>query len=140
MAYRSGTYTVTAMLGSRSASATVIVTPRDVRRGVTVVGRVARTRFATSEVWIHPNGKVAYLGTHEGGDRMYAIDISDPAKPMVVDSIKSNTRLVNDMQNTADGNYMVFTREGASDRKNGIVIADTHDPLHPKESRNSPTA
>jgi hypothetical protein len=27
---------------------------------------------------------------------------------------------------------MVFTREGASDRKNGIVIADTHDPLHPK--------
>jgi len=26
----------------------------------------------------------------------------------------------------------VFTREGAADRKNGIVIADTHDPLHPK--------
>lgn len=133
VAYRAGTYTVTAMLGSRSASATVIVTPRDVRRGVTVVGRVGRTRFATSEVWIHPNGKVAYLGTHEGGDLVYAIDISDPAKPVVVDSIKSNTRLVNDMQNTADGNYMVFTREGASDRKNGIVIADTHDPLHPKE-------
>ncbi len=64
---------------------------------------------------------------------MYALDISDPANPVVADSIKSNTRLVNDMQNTADGNYMVFTREGASDRKNGIVIADTHDPLHPKE-------
>ena len=45
----------------------------------------------------------------------------------------ANTRLVNDMQTTADGNYMVFTREGAADRKNGIVIADTHDPLHPKE-------
>jgi hypothetical protein len=27
---------------------------------------------------------------------------------------------------------MVLTREGAADRKNGIVIADTHDPLHPK--------
>ena len=52
---------------------------------------------------------------------------------MVVDSIQANTRLVNDMQTTADGNYMVFTREGAADRKNGIVIADTHDPLHPKE-------
>jgi hypothetical protein len=37
------------------------------------------------------------------------------------------------MQTTADGNYMVFTREGAADRKNGIVIADTRDPLHPKE-------
>jgi hypothetical protein len=33
---------------------------------------------------------------------------------------------------TADGNYMVITREGAADRKNGIVIADTRDPLHPK--------
>jgi hypothetical protein len=49
-----------------------------------------------------------------------------------VDSIQANTRLVNDMMTTPDGNYMVFTREGAADRKNGIVIADTRDPLHPK--------
>jgi hypothetical protein len=133
VAYRPGAYTVTATLGRRSASTTVTVRERDVRRSVTVVGRLPRTGFATSEVWIHPNGKVAYLGTHQGGDRVYAIDISDPAKPVVVDSIMANTRLVNDMQTTADGNYMVFTREGAADRKNGIVIADTHDPLHPKE-------
>ena len=103
------------------------------RRSVTVVGRLPRTAFPTSEVWIHPNGKVAYLGTHGGGDRVYAIDISDPGRPVIVDSIQANTRLVNDMQTTADGNYMVFTREGAADRKNGIVIADTRDPLHPKE-------
>jgi len=133
VAYRPGAYAVTATLGRRSASTTVTVRERDVRRSVTVVGRLPRTGFATSEVWIHPNGKVAYLGTHQGGDRVYAIDISDPGKPVVVDSIMANTRLVNDMQTTADGNYMVFTREGAADRKNGIVIADTHDPLHPKE-------
>ena len=133
VAYRPGIYTVTATLGRRAASATVKVRERDVRRSVTVVGRLPRTAFATSEVWIHPNGKVAYLGTHGGGDRVYAIDISNPARPVVVDSIQANTRLVNDMQTTADGNYMVFTREGAADRKNGIVIADTRDPLHPKE-------
>ena len=133
VAYRPGTYTVTATLGRRSASTTVEVGQRDVRRSVTVVGRLPRTAFLTSEVWIHPNGKVAYLGTHGGGDRVYALDISDPASPVVVDSLRANTRLVNDMQTTADGNYMVFTREGASDRKNGIVIADTRDPLHPKE-------
>ena len=133
VAYRPGMYTVTAAFGVRSVSTTVTVRERDVRRSVTVVGRVPRTGFATSEVWIHPNGKVAYLGTHMGGDRVYAIDISDPGKPLVVDSIRANTRLVNDMQTTADGNYMVFTREGAADRKNGIVIADTRDPLHPKE-------
>jgi hypothetical protein len=133
VAYRTGAYTVTATLGRRTASTTVTVGERDVRRSVTVVGRLPRTAFATSEVWIHPNGKVAYLGTHMGGDRVYAIDISDPANPVVMDSIMANTRLVNDMQTTADGNYMVFTREGAADRKNGIVIADTRDPLHPKE-------
>jgi len=133
VAYRPGAYTVTATLGRRSASTTVHVRQRDVRRSVSVVGRLPRTAFLTSEVWIHPNGKVAYLGTHGGGDRVYALDISDPSRPVVVDSLLANTRLVNDMQTTADGSYMVFTREGAADRKNGIVIADTRDPLHPKE-------
>jgi hypothetical protein len=133
VAYRTGVYAVTATFGRRAATATVTVGERDVRRSVTVVGRLPLTTFATSEVWIHPNGTVAYLGTHMGGDRVYAVDIRDPAKPVVVDSIQANTRLVNDMQTTADGNYMVFTREGAADRKNGIVIADTRDPLHPKE-------
>jgi hypothetical protein len=133
VAYRPGAYTVTATLGRHAASSSVTVREREVRRSVTVVGRLPRTAFATSEVWIHPNGTVAYLGTHMGGDRVYAIDISNPGNPVVVDSIMANTRLVNDMQTTPDGNYMVFTREGAADRKNGIVIADTHDPLHPKE-------
>ena len=134
VAYRPGIYTVTASLGRRSASTTVTV--ERARRAAVGHRRrpaAASRAFATSEVWIHPNGKVAYLGTHMGGDRVYAIDITDPGKPVVVDSIMANTRLVNDMQTTADGNYMVFTREGASDRKNGIVIADTRDPLHPKE-------
>jgi hypothetical protein len=133
VAYRPGAYTVTATLGRHAASSSVTVREREVRRSVTVVGRLPRTAFATSEVWIHPNGTVAYLGTHMGGDRVYAIDISNPGNPVVVDSIMANTRLVNDMQTTPDGNYMVFTREGAADRKNGIVIADTHNPLHPKE-------
>jgi hypothetical protein len=133
VAYRPGTYTVTALLGTRAASTTVTVTDRDVRRAITVVGRLPRTAFATSEVWLHPNGEVAYLGTHQGGDRVYAIDIRDPANPVVVDSILANTRLVNDMQTTPDGSYMVFTRESAADRQNGIVIADTRDPLHPRE-------
>jgi hypothetical protein len=132
VAYRPGDYLVTAALGGKAASAVVHVDERNIRRSVSVVGRLPVSAYATSEVWIHPNGAVAYLGTHMGGDRVYAIDISNPAAPHIVDSIQANTRLVNDMQTTADGNYMVFTREGAADRKNGIVIADTHDPLHPK--------
>ncbi|MEZ4456527.1 MAG: Ig-like domain-containing protein [Gemmatimonadales bacterium] len=130
--YQAGTYLVTATLGGRSAEATVTLAPRDVRRPVTVVGRLGRTRFTTEEVWIHPSGDYAYLGSGSGGDVLYAIDIRDPSRPVVTDSIISNTRRVNDVMSTPDGKYIVFTREGASDRRNGIVVASTEDPAHPK--------
>jgi len=131
-AYTPGEYVVTATQGARSAQAVVRVTARDVRRPLTVVGRLPRMRFSTEEVWVHPNGKYAYLGSGGGGDVMVAIDISDPAKPVITDSIVSNTRRVNDVMTTPDGKFLVFTREGASDRKNGIVICSLEDPAHPK--------
>ncbi len=131
--YEVGQYLVTGNLGSQSAVATVLVTPRDVRRKATVVGQLVRTKFQTSEVWIHPNGKVAYLGTTGGGDRLYSVDISDPAKPTIVDSVQDDMRTLNDVMTTADGKVLVFTREGASNRKNGIVICTLDDPLHPKK-------
>jgi hypothetical protein len=130
--YEPGTYLVTASLAGRSAEAIVTLAPRDVRRPATVVGRLPRTRFTTEEVWIHPGGSYAYLGSGSGGDVLYAIDVSDPAKPVVTDSLVVNTRRINDVMSTPDGKFIVFTREGASDRKNGIVIASTEDPAHPK--------
>jgi hypothetical protein len=132
VAYEPGTYQVTASYGVRSADGFVSVTSRDVAREVKVVGRVPRSTFFTTEVWVHPNGKVAYLGTGLGGDRVYTLDVSNPASPTIVDSIMVNARTINDIMTTPDGNYLVVTREGASDRKNGIVIYDTRDPLHPK--------
>jgi hypothetical protein len=133
VAYEPGDYMVTASFGTRSADVVVRVEERDVRRPLTVVGRLPRTRFSTEEVWVHPNGKVAYLGSGSGGDVLYAIDVTDPANPVVTDSIVENTRRVNDVMTTPDGRFMVFTREGAADRKNGIVIASLEDPKHPKK-------
>ena len=130
--YQPGTYLVTATLGARSVDVPVTLAPRDVRRPVRVVGRLPRMQFTTEEVWIHPNGQVAYLGTGSGGDRMYAIDISNPANPVVTDSIVANTRRVNDIMTTPDGRFLVFTREGAADRKNGVVFASLDDPRHPR--------
>ncbi|MGZ8377964.1 MAG: Ig-like domain-containing protein, partial [Gemmatirosa sp.] len=130
--YEAGDYIVTASYGTRSTSAVVRLAERDVRRPMTVVGRLPRTRFTTEEVWLHPTAKIAYLGSGSGGDVMYTIDISNPAAPVVTDSIVSNTRRVNDVMTTADGKHLVFTREGASDRRNGIVVASLEDPLHPK--------
>jgi hypothetical protein len=133
VAYEPGTYQVTASYGARSADAFVSVTSRDIGREVKVVGRVPRSAFFTTEVWVHPNGKVAYLGTGLGGDRVYTLDVENPGTPKIVDSIMVNARTINDVMTTPDGNYLVVTREGASDRKNGIVIYDTRDPLHPKQ-------
>lgn len=130
--YEAGDYTVTASFGSRTGDATVTLGVRDVRRPLRVVGRLPRTRFTTEEVWIHPDGKHAYLGSGGGGDVMYAIDISNPAAPVVTDSIVTNTRRVNDVMTTPDGKFLVFTREGASDRKNGVVFCSLEDPKHPK--------
>src|SRR5256712_5406284 len=41
-------------------------------------------------------------------------------------------RLVKDVMTTEDGKYGVFSREGASNRKNGIVVFDASDACHPK--------
>jgi hypothetical protein len=133
VAYEPGNYQVTASFGNRSADAILTAADRDVKRPVKVVGKLLRTAFPTGELWIHPSGNAAYLTTELGGDRVYTIDISNPASPVVVDSIILNARGVNDVMTTPDGNYMVMTREGADNRKNGIVIADSHDPLHPKQ-------
>lgn len=130
--YDAGTYTITASLGNRTAESVVTLAPRDVRRPLSVVGRLPRTRFTTEEVWLHPNGEVAYLGSGSGGDVLYTIDISNPAQPVVTDSIVANTRRVNDVMTTPDGKYLVFTREGAADRRNGVVFASLEDPRHPK--------
>ena len=130
--YEPGQYTVTASLGNRTAEAMVTLAPRDVRRPLELVGRLPRSRFTTEELWLHPNGEVAYLGSGSGGDALFVIDISDPAHPVVVDSLISNTRRVNDVMTTPDGKFLVHTREGASDRKNGVVFASLEDPLHPK--------
>ena len=64
--------------------------------------------------------------------RLWVYDISNPAAPLKVDSIAFDARILNDVSTTADGRVAVVTREGASNRKNGIVFLDTSDPAHPK--------
>ena len=101
---------VTAMLGAQSAQTTVTLAARDVRRPATVVGSLVRTTFSPSDVWVHPNGKVAYLGTDLGGDRVYVLNVADPSKPAIVDSVIVNARGINDVMTSEDGKFMVRTR------------------------------
>jgi hypothetical protein len=123
-----GTYIVTAMSGNVSSSASIVVAPRDQEREVTIVGRAPFKEFQGAEQWII--GNYAYYSTIS--DRFLVYDVSDPANPKLTDTVKVDARLVNDISTTADGKILVISREGASNRKNGIAFYDTSDPAHPK--------
>jgi len=128
VAEKAGTYVVTASSGQHSASASVVVHPRNVEREVEVVSHVPMPDLQMSEEWII--GHHAYLATV--ADKLFVYDIADPANPKLLDTLKVDARLINDVSTTPDEKIGVFTREGASNRKNGIVFLDTSDPSHLK--------
>lgn len=123
-----GTYLIMASSGQHQATASIVVTPRNVEREIEVVSHVPFTTEQASEEWII--GHHAYLGTIS--DHLNVYDIEDPANPKLLDSLKVDARLINDVSTTPDERIGVITREGASSRKNGIVFVDTSDAAHLK--------
>src|SRR5207245_1158000 len=119
---------VTASSGEHAASASVVITPRKLERKNEVVARAPFKEFQGAEEWII--GNYAYYSTIS--DRFVVYDISDPAHPKLTDTVKVDARLINDISTTADGKILVISREGASNRKNGIAFYDNSDPAHPK--------
>jgi len=128
VAEKAGTYVVLASSGQHSAAASIVVRPRNVEREVEVVSHVPMPDLQMSEEWII--GHHAYLSTV--ADKVFVYDIADPANPKLLDTLKVDARLVNDISTTPDEKIGVFTREGASNRKNGIVFLDTSDASHLK--------
>jgi hypothetical protein len=136
VAERPGTYVVTATSGTHEAVASIVVSPRNAEREVQVVGHALSKDMTdgngaviqTAEQWIF--GNYAYVSTI--ADKLLVYDITDPAHPKLTDTIKVDARTINDVSTTEDGKVGVITREGASNRKNGIVFLDTSDLAHPK--------
>jgi hypothetical protein len=133
-----GLYRVTATVGDLSASTEVRATPRAPRRPVRLVAHgVVNEDHNTSDLWIFEgvDGRdYAYTGTHAGGvggHVMFAWDVTDASNPVVTDSVVVDARVVNDVKINEDATLAVITREGASNRRNGIVILDIDDPAHP---------
>src|SRR5690606_36542774 len=58
--------------------------------------------------------------------------VENPRAPTIVDSMMVDAQIVNDIMTTEDGKYGVFSREGASNRKNGLKVFEASDPCHPK--------
>lgn len=128
LAEQPGTYIVTGTSGNLSSSTAIVVTPRNLERELELVGRAPMKEFEGAEQWVIGN----YLYYSTIADRFFVYDISDPANPKLTDTIKVDARIVNDISTTADGKILVISREGASNRKNGIAFYDTSDPAHPK--------
>ena len=128
VAGQAGAYLVTATVGNVAASASVAVSPRVHERKVEQVAFESFGDVQAGELWAI--GDFLYMSTVS--DRAYSFDISDPAKPVKVDSVIVDAQFINDISTTADGKIGVLTREGASSRRNGIVFLDLSDPLHPK--------
>jgi hypothetical protein len=130
-----GQYRVVATFAGRSAESIIDVRPRDVRRPTELVGRLA-IKGQAAEFWLHPDRKHGYLSTI--GDRIYAIDLSDPTTPAITDSVVVDARTINDVMTTEDGKFGVLTREGSSVRKNGSWCSLSRIPRIPSPSPISP--
>ena len=131
VAERSGLHTVIATAGRHSARATVEVEPRNVRRDIEVVGHGAVRDRHTSDLWVWeaPDGRdYAVTGTWGADGHAYFWDVTDPASIQLVDTVRVDARTVNDVKVSADGRTAILSREGASNRKNGLVILDVSNP------------
>lgn len=113
--------------------------PDDLPGRFEVVGRGPVTETHTSDLWVFEgvDGRdyayTATWGACDGcfGDRMYAWDVTDPSNPVLTDSVVVDARVVNDVKINEAGSLAVITREGASNRRNGLVVLDLADPAHP---------
>lgn len=129
-----GRYTVLAVSGPLSARRSVRVTPRDVVREVEFQGQGRVSDVHTSDLWVFEglDGRdYALTGTWGGDGWAYVWDVTDPTVPVKTDSLQVDARTVNDVKVAPNGRYAALSREGASDRRNGVVILDMADPAHP---------
>jgi hypothetical protein len=128
VAERPGSYSVFAVSGDAVATGSILVTPRNAERELEVVGRVKANDIQRAEQWIFSD--LAYFSSI--ADQLDVYRLSEGHDPEHLASLKVDARIINDVSVSADGRFGVLTREGASSRKNGIVILDTADPRHPK--------
>ncbi|MBN3581641.1 hypothetical protein JYB64_04530 [Algoriphagus aestuarii] len=130
-----GLYVLNATCGPAAASVTVQANNRNITRKIDLIGQGSVNNKHTSDLWIWEgiDGKdYAVTGTWGADGTAYFWDVTDPAGIELVDSVKVDARTVNDVKVSEDGKVAVISREGASNRKNGLVIIDVSNPRDAK--------
>ncbi len=126
-----GLYTIIASSGTAMARHTVRIHQRDVKREVTLLGHGPVLDVHTSDLWVWEgmDGRdYAVTGTWSARGDAFFWDVTDPTNMVIIDTLTVDARTVNDVKVSADGAVCVISREGASSRRNGIVILDCTDP------------
>ncbi|MEM1451878.1 MAG: Ig-like domain-containing protein [Planctomycetota bacterium] len=135
VAQATGRYTFVATSGSAAARTTLGATDRDVGGKFRFVGHGPVRDSHTSDLWVWEglDGRdYAVTGTWGANGDAHFWDVTDPANMERVSTVTIDARTVNDVKVSADGRICVLSREGASNRKNGIVLVDVSNPRDPK--------
>jgi len=131
VANKPGYFTIIAKSGPFTDEQTIRVDERNVRREVELVGHGEVLDKHTSDLWVWEgvDGRdYAVTGTWGAAGEAFFWDVTDPANLHIIDTVTVDARTVNDVKISEDGRIGILTREGASNRKNGIVILDVSNP------------
>ncbi|MGI9627873.1 MAG: Ig-like domain-containing protein [Longimicrobiales bacterium] len=130
-----GAYRVTALVGEGTAETTFITVEQRLDEAELVrVGRGSAAEHHSGDTWVFEGADgrdYAYIGTFMY-DWMKVWDVTDPSSPALTDSLQLDARRINDVKIHENNRLGIVTREGASDRQNGIVILDLSEPAHPR--------
>jgi len=130
-----GVYVAVASSAGAAAEYSFRVVPRDAVRELEVIGHGREARVFTTDFWIWEglDGRdYAMTGSKNGDGVSMVWDVTDPANIYKTDSISVDARTTNDIKVSPDGRYGAISREGASNRRDGVVILDLADPAHPR--------
>jgi len=130
-----GLYTLVASCGDRVARASVRIVERKYEAHLELVGRGSVSDTHTSDLWVWEglDGRdYAITGTWGANGEAHFWDVTDPSEIERIATIAVDARTVNDVKVGSDKRTCVISREGASNRKNGIVIIDVANPREPE--------
>ena len=130
-----GKYILTASFGNISKSKVIDVFQRKVQREVKKIGSGSVNDKHTSDFWVFEGvdkRDYAVTGTWGADGTAYFWDVTNPSDIKKIDSVQVDARTVNDVKVSPNGKIAIISREGASNRKNGIIIIDVTNPYDVK--------
>ncbi|MFT4842380.1 MAG: hypothetical protein ACJA0V_004245 [Planctomycetota bacterium] len=136
VAEKPGLYTIVATCGNASGRKTIRCNERfEQKRKLKKIGHGAVLDVHTSDLWVWEgvDGRdYCVTGTWGANGDVIFWDVTDPARIERISTVTVDARTVNDVKVSEDGRLCIISREGASDRKNGIVAFDVTNPRKPE--------